>query len=159
MCTALVVTGTGLIFLDARSELQMSPYKELSQMLRISGTEVVREHSSPLGLLSVLHSHTIPLRHAPGLSLNASGEPPAQVGIFTDGGGMTAITRETGKPEDYAYLDQITSAAPFHLFQPEQVLVLGAGGGSSILQVHFPVTRNQWLTHSTISLITTSRVA
>ena len=137
VCTALVVTGTGLIFLDARSELQMSPYKELSQMLRISGTEVVREHSSPLGLLSVLHSHTIPLRHAPGLSLNASGEPPAQVGIFTDGGGMTAITRETGKPEDYAYLDQITSAAPFHLFQPEQVLVLGAGGGSSILQARY----------------------
>ncbi len=134
---ALAITGTGLIFLDARSELQISPYKELSQMLRISGTEVVSEHSSPLGLLSVLHSHTIPLRHAPGLSLNASGEPPAQVAVFTDGGGMTAITHETGKPEDYAYLDQITSAAPFHLFQPKQVLVLGAGGGSSILQARY----------------------
>ncbi len=134
---ALAISGTGLIFLDARSELQMSPYKELSQMLRISGTEVVSEHSSPLGLLSVLHSHTIPLRHAPGLSLNASGEPPAQVAVFTDGGGMTAITRETGEPEDYAYLDQITSAAPFHLFQPERVLVLGAGGGSSILQARY----------------------
>jgi spermidine synthase len=134
---ALAVISAGLIMLDARSELQMSPYKELSQMLRISGTEIASEHSSPLGLLSVLHSHTIPLRHAPGLSLNASGEPPEQVGVFTDGGGMTVITRETGKPADYAYLDQITSAAPYHLFQPAHVLVLGAGGGSNILQARY----------------------
>lgn len=134
---ALAVCSVGLIMLDTRSELQLSPYKELSQILRISGTEIVSEHSSPLGLLSVLHSHTIPLRHAPGLSLNASGEPPAQVGVFTDAGGMTAITRETGKSADYAYLDQITSAAPYHLFQPAHVLVLGAGGGSSILQARY----------------------
>ncbi len=134
---ALAVISVGLIMLDARSELQMSPYKELSQMLRISGTEIASEHSSPLGLLSVLRSHTIPLRHAPGLSLNASGEPPAQVGVFTDGGGMTAVTRETGEPADYAYLDQITSAAPYHLFQPAHVLVLGAGGGSNILQARY----------------------
>jgi spermidine synthase len=134
---ALAVISVGLIMLDARSELQMSPYKELSQMLRISGTEIASEHSSPLGLLSVLHSHTIPLRHAPGLSLLASGEPPAQIGVFTDGGGMTAITRETGEPADYAYLDQITSAAPYHLFQPAHVLVLGAGGGSNILQARY----------------------
>jgi len=135
--TALAVSAAGLILPAAPVELQMSPYKELSQTLRITGTEVVSEHSSPLGLLSVMESRTIPLRHAPGLSLNASGEPPAQVGVFTDGGGMTAITRETGNPMDYAYLDQLTSAAPYHLFQPEHTLVLGAGGGSSILQARF----------------------
>ena len=106
-------------------------------MLRINGNEIVSEHSSPLGLLSVLQSRMLPLRHAPGLSLNASGEPPAQVGVFTDGGGMTVITRETGKSADYTYLDQVTSAAPYHLFQPEHVLVLGAGGGSSILQARY----------------------
>ena len=135
--TALMLIGVILAIVDHRSELQLSPYKELTQMLRIQGTEVVSEHSSPLGLLSVLHSHTIPLRHAPGLSLNATGEPPEQVGVFTDGGSMTAITRETGNPADYAYLDQITSAAPYHLFHPDNVLILGAGGGSSILQARY----------------------
>jgi len=134
---ALMLIGVVLTIVDHRSELQLSPYKELMQMLRVQGTEVVSEHSSPLGLLSVLQSHAIPLRHAPGLSLNATGEPPEQVGVFTDGGSMTAITRETGNPADYAYLDQITSAAPYHLFQPEQVLILGAGGGSSILQARY----------------------
>lgn len=134
---ALAVVSVGLILLDARSELKMSPYKELSQMLRINGNEIVSEHSSPLGLLSVMESRTLPLRHAPGLSFNATVEPPPQVGVFTDGGGMTVITRETGIPEDYAYLDQVTSAAPYHLFQPRHVLVLGAGGGSSILQARY----------------------
>ena len=135
--TALMLIGVILAIVDHRSELQLSPYKELTQMLRVQGTEVVSEHSSPLGLLSVLHSHTIPLRHAPGLSLNATGEPPEQIGVFTDGGSMTAITRETENPADYAYLDQITSAAPYHLFQPDNVLILGAGGGSSILQARY----------------------
>ncbi|MCB1984019.1 MAG: SAM-dependent methyltransferase [Burkholderiales bacterium] len=134
---ALMLTGIAMAAVDHQSELRLSPYKELTQMLRIQGTEIVSEHSSPLGLLSVLQSHTIPLRHAPGLSLNATGEPPEQIGVFTDGGGMTAITRETGNPADYTYLDQITSAAPYHLFQPGHVLVLGAGGGSSILQARY----------------------
>ena len=137
LLSALVMTAAGLILFGVRSELHLSPYKELSQALRITGTEIVSEHSSPLGLLSVMESKTIPLRHAPGLSLNASGEPPAQVGIFTDGGGMTAITRETGNPEDYTYLDQVTSAAAYHLFKPKHALVLGAGGGSGILQARF----------------------
>lgn len=135
--SALLLTGSGMAVVDYQNDLQLSPYKELTQMLRIHGTEVVNEYSSPLGLLSVIQSNTVPLRHAPGLSLNATGEPPEQIGVFTDGGGMTAITRETGNPADYAYLDQITSAAPYHLFQPEHILVLGAGGGSSILQARY----------------------
>lgn len=134
---ALLLTGAGMAVVDNRSELQLSPYKELMQMLRIQGTEVINEQSSPLGLLSVMESRNIPLRHAPGLSLNATIEPPEQIGVFTDGGSMTAITRETGNSADYAYLDQITSAAPYHLFNPEHVLVLGAGGGSNLLQARY----------------------
>ncbi len=135
--TVLILIGAGMAVTDSRSQLKLSPYKELTQMLRIHGTEVVSEHSSPLGLLSVLQSHAIPLRHAPGLSLSATGEPPEQIGVFTDGGSMTAITHETGNPADFAYLDQITSAAPYHLFQPAHVLILGAGGGSNILQARY----------------------
>lgn len=135
--TAVLLTGAVMTMAGSQSELQLSPYKELTQMLRIQGTEVVKEKSSPLGLLSIVESQDVPLRHAPGLSLNATIEPPEQIGVFTDGGGMTAITRETGDSADYAYLDQITSAAPYHLFKPEHVLVLGAGGGSNILQARY----------------------
>jgi SAM-dependent methyltransferase len=111
-----------------------SPYKELSQMLRIGGVEVVAERSSPLGLLSVIESPRMPLRHAPGLSLNATAEPPGQVGVFTDGDGITVISRDKGERAAFSYLDQVTSALPYHLSQLQQVLVLGAGGGADVQQ-------------------------
>ena len=76
--------------------LSISPYKGLNQSLQISGTRVIEEHSSPLGLISVMESSQIPLRHAPGLSLNASGEPPEQLAVFTDADAMTVITKNTG---------------------------------------------------------------
>ena len=54
---------------DTWLELQISPYKGLPQTLRIGGTRILEERSSPLGLLTVVESRRIPLRDAPGLSL------------------------------------------------------------------------------------------
>lgn len=123
------------------TQLEISPYKGLSQSLRIAGSEVVAEYSSPLGQLSVVENSVVPFHHAPGLSLNASQEPPIQVGIFTDGDAMTVINEnlqdESLKLEHFAYLDQLTSAIPYHLQKAQSVLVLGAGGGSEVLQAHY----------------------
>lgn len=112
----------------------MSPYKELSQTLRIPGARVVDERFSPLGLVSVVESPQIPLRHAPGLSLVATVEPPPQLGVFVDGEGLSALTRFDGRRESLAYLDQMSSALPYHLLQRPRVLVLGAGAGADVLQ-------------------------
>jgi SAM-dependent methyltransferase len=116
------------------TELAVSPYKGLPQLLRVTGTHVIEERSSPLGLLSVVESAAVPLREAPGLSLNAMSEPPPQLGVFTDGDAMTVITRYAGKPGPLRYLDQMTSSLPYHLNPPKEVLILGAGGGSDVLQ-------------------------
>ncbi len=115
-------------------EPRISPYKELSQTLQIQGTRVIEERFSPLGKLTVVESQSVPLRHAPGLSLNAGSEPPEQLGLFTDADAMTAITRYRGNRMELAYLDYITSALPYHLAKPRNVLVLGAGGGADVLQ-------------------------
>jgi hypothetical protein len=77
--------------------LRLSEYKGLSQALLVPGTEVLSERSSPLGLLTVLRSPTIPFRHAPGLSLNNPVEPPPQLGVFTDGDGLSPITAFDGR--------------------------------------------------------------
>lgn len=114
--------------------LEMSPYKGLAQTLRVKDTRIISELSSPLGLLSVVESPAIPLRHAPGLSLNARTEPPAQLGVFTDGDGLSVITRYNGDRQTLAYLDQLTSALPYHMHAINRVLILGAGGGSDVLQ-------------------------
>ena len=114
--------------------LQSSPYKELAQTLQISGARVVAEVSSPLGVITAVESPRVPFRHAPGLSLLAETEPPAQIALFTDGDGMTAINRFDGHWEAQAYLDFLTSALPYHLLREPRVLILGAGGGTDVLQ-------------------------
>jgi spermidine synthase len=111
-----------------------SPYKGLSQLLQVRGTSIIEERSSPLGLLTVVESREVPIRHAPGLSLSARTEPPPQLAVFTDADGMSVINRFTGELVELAYLDQLTTALPYHLAQPRQVLILGAGGGSGVLQ-------------------------
>ncbi|MEN8214123.1 MAG: SAM-dependent methyltransferase [Pseudomonadota bacterium] len=123
-----------MIWLALDSAPAISPYKELSQILRIPGMESVAQRSSPLGLLDIVESRQTPFRHAPGLSLKAEREPPPQVALFTDGGNMSVITRDAGNREAFAYLDQTTSALPYHLRKPRHVLVLGAGGGADVQQ-------------------------
>ncbi len=114
-------------------ELQISPYKGLPQTLRITGTRVIAERSSPLGLLTVVDSPRIPLRHAPGLSLLASAPIPAQLGLFTDADSMTAINQNP-RQQRLDYLEALTSALPYYLAEPKHVLVLGAGGGTEVQQ-------------------------
>ncbi|KAA1001772.1 SAM-dependent methyltransferase [Paraburkholderia panacisoli] len=114
--------------------LRPSEYKELSQTLRIKDAHVIAESSSPLGLITVVESPLIPLRHAPGLSLNATMEPPPQLGVFTDGDGLSALNRYDGQRKPLSYLDYLTSALPYHLLERPRVLVLGSGAGADVLQ-------------------------
>jgi hypothetical protein len=131
----LLPLATVLLMLPASwSTLEMSPYKGLSQTLLVKDTRIIAERSSPLGLLSVVESPTVPLRHVPGMSLNATAEPPAQLGVFIDGDGLSVITRYSGDRQALAHLDQLTSALPYHLRPVNRVLILGAGGGADVLQ-------------------------
>ena len=114
--------------------LKMSEYKSLNQTLQISGTVVKEQHTSPLGLITLVESPQMPLRVAPGLSLNSTTEPPPQLGLFIDGEGPSAINRYDGRAEPLRYLDYLTSALPYHLGPRKRVLILGLGGGSDLLQ-------------------------
>ena len=114
--------------------LHLSEYKSLSQTLQMKGAHILEERSSPLGLLSIVASPEVPLRLAPGLSLNNRQEPPAQLGLFVDGDAPSPINRFAGDLAPFGYLDYQTSALPYHLNQPGQALILGMGGGSGLLQ-------------------------
>ena len=119
---------------DAWFALRISDYKALPGALNVLGAKVLSERSGPLGLLAVVESPNVPFRYVPGLSLNAPMTPPDQLGVFFDGDSMTAITRFDGRREGLAYLDYTTDALAYHLLEKPRVLVLGAGGGSSVLQ-------------------------
>ena len=135
--TLMVMAGLPFSLPESWVAPVMSPYKGLSQALQIPRARVVEERSSPLGLVSVVESPGTPLRFAPGLSLNATAEPPPQLGVFIDGEGMSALTRFDGRREPLAHLGQMTSALPYHLLREPRVLVLGAGAGADVLQAHY----------------------
>jgi hypothetical protein len=57
--------------------------------------------------------------------------------VFSDGDGLSVITRYNGDRQTLAHLDQLTSALPYHLQPANRVLVLGAGGGADVLQARY----------------------
>ncbi len=113
--------------------LRVSDYKGLSQAMQVIDSRVLNVKSSPLGLITVIESPTVPVRHAPGLSFNTRHVPPEQLAVFTDADSMSAITRFNGDLEALGYLGDVTAALPFTLLDEPDVLVLGAGGGSDVL--------------------------
>ncbi len=119
---------------DSVFALRISEFKGLPGALQVAGTKVLSEHSGPLGQLAVVESPNVPFRYVPGLSLNTPAAPAAQLGVFVDGGSLTAITRFDGEREALAYLDFTTDALAYHLVDQPTVLVLGAGGGRNVLQ-------------------------
>jgi hypothetical protein len=132
--TLWLLAAAIIFFTHSSATRQISPYKGLSQTLQTMGAKVLQERTSPLGLLTVVENHKIPFRYAPGLSLNSPVYPPEQLGVFTDGDALTVINRYTGQRETLKYLDFLTSALPYHLLEHPKVLLLGAGGGTDVLQ-------------------------
>ncbi len=114
-------------------DMRISEYKGLSQAMQVVDSRVLAVSSSPLGLLTVVESPSVPFRYAPGLSFNTSFVPPPQLAVFTDGDGMSVISKFTGDLDAVAYLGDVTAALPYALLDSPRVLVLGAGGGTDVL--------------------------
>jgi hypothetical protein len=138
MMEALIAVGVAFVVLAPADAWRLRPseYKELSQALRVQGARLLEERHGPLGWIAVVESPTVPFRHAPGLSLTSPAEPPQQLGVFTDGEGLSPITRYAPPEPPPAYLDYLGSALPYHLLARPRVLVLGAGGGTDVLQAY-----------------------
>ena len=129
--TWLVVLA--VIVFNGGLTLRPSEYKGLSQAMQVVDARALTQASSPLGLLTVVDSPTVPIRLAPGLSFNTRHVPPEQLAVFTDADGMSAITRYDGERESVAFLADVTAALPYALLDQPDVLILGAGGGSDVL--------------------------
>ncbi len=130
---ALIFTSlVSLLFFSIFSpKLNISQYKSLRVALNLPQAKVLKEVSSPLGLIDVVESPAI--RYAPGLSLNFKGEIPPQLALFTDADSMSAITNFQNELSNLRYLDYISSALPYHLLDKPEVLIVGAGGGGEVL--------------------------
>jgi len=132
----LLVAGFVVVaFVPRGLSLQPNPFKPLQQQLRVMDTRILEERSSPLARLTVVESLTVPLRHVPGLSLNTPGIPEEQLGLFSDGDVMTAITHFNGDPGELNYLAYTPEAAAWELLSGSpRVLILGAGTGMPVMR-------------------------
>lgn len=135
----VVVVAVVLVWLMPAAWIEPRPseYKGLSQALRVQGTELVEERSSPLALVSVVETPDVPLRHAPGLSLALPVEPPEQVALFLDAEALTPVLRWRDGSQRLAFLDYSTQALPYAVINPKRVLVLGAGGGEEVARARY----------------------
>ena len=113
----------------------VSQYKPVSMALTLPEARVVHEAFSPLGIVQVVEAGG--LRTTAGLSLVSPFQVPVQKGIFFNAGAMSSITPFGGDLQSVRYLEYLSSYLPFHVTDQadrKKVLIIGAGGGESILK-------------------------
>ena len=130
LCVVVLVLSS----FGVTGELRISPFKPLPRTLTVTGAELVETRSGPLGMVSAVENRKVPFRSAPGLSLMAQSPVPEQVALFVDADGPLAVVRHDASSPPPAYLGDLTSALPYRLVETPRVLVLGAGGGTAVLQ-------------------------
>ena len=112
--------------LRLRLIMHISEYKGLSQAQHFPEAKVLTESVGPPGVVHTVSSPVI--RHAPGISLNYTGEIPSQIGLFVDSDQAGAISNA----KQLDYLDFLTSSLVYHVRPPASALILGAGGGTDV---------------------------
>lgn len=132
--TIMVLLGVTVIMAFLSLDIKkVSQYKAISGALNLPDAEVVYEDYSPLAVVQVVEAKG--LRSTAGLSLASPFHVPEQKGIFFDAGSMSPVTPFKGDINDISYIKYLASYLPFHVIDKKNnVLVIGAGGGESILK-------------------------
>ncbi len=112
-------------------DVQISPYKTLSSLLRHPNAEITFTGWNAFSRVDAVESSTI--RSYPGLSLGYMGPTPEQAGLTVDGDNLTPIT-STENEGALAFLDALPTAFPYQLVDAPKTLIVEPGGGLNILQ-------------------------
>ncbi len=112
--------------------LRLSPYKNLSTLLRFPETRVLRSGWNAFSRVDVLESPQI--HSAPGLSLAFPETLPPQLGIVVDGDNLSPITQVGPEGWDgLEFLDHLPGAIAYYGWEPGRVAVIEPGGGLDVL--------------------------
>ncbi len=108
-------------------ELQISPYKGLSQIMRLPDARRVFSASNAYARVEVVESSAI--RSAPGLSLAYRGDLPTQRALFEDAESASPLTAAAPT----ALLDALPVTLAYRLRPNARALILKPGGGLEVL--------------------------
>jgi hypothetical protein len=138
------VAGIALIilyaFLFRFLPLPMSAFKDLSQAENLTDAKKEVEIFGPLGLATVLSSPAY--HYLPDLSLNCPYPLPRQKGLFLDGNTVGAINEFTGNVNDIRVMNYRTNALAYSLLDHPEVLIIGGGSGTEILNARSHEAKN-----------------
>ncbi len=136
----ILVFSLFILFKWGNVPIRVSEYKGLSYALRMPDAQKIAETQSPFSVINAVRSSMI--RESPGqISFHYPWKEeiplPEQIGLFFDADSLSVVNRFNGDLKPFAYLDYVTSALAYHLIKAQKVLVLGAGGGTDVLQALF----------------------
>jgi spermidine synthase len=127
----IVIAVAVLTFIYINSpRLILSEYKSLSKALNLPGTKVVRQESSPYGLLSIISSNHI--RYAPGLSITYPHRILVENAVFNNGDWVGPLTHQLSDSANY--FEYSTEFLPYIINKRKNVLILEAGTGRKVQQ-------------------------
>lgn len=135
ICVAGIALIILYVFLFRFLPLPMSSFKDLSQAENLTGAKKEMEVFGPLGLTTVLSSPAY--HYLPDLSLNCPYPLPRQKGLFLDGNTVGAINEFTGNVNDIRVMDYRTNALAYTLLDHPEVLIIGGGSGTEILNARY----------------------
>ena len=107
-------------------EVQLTPYKALSQARLYPESRVVFSQWNAFSRVDVLQSKGI--RSAPGLSFTYSGDIPPQLGLLIDGDNLAPIVN----PTQPTFTEHLPLALAFQLRPAADVLILEPSGGLAV---------------------------
>lgn len=114
--------------------VRMSEYKALSYALQFPDAEILTTRHSPLSKIHVVESSMI--RETPGqlgnYPFSEAGPLPRQIGLFFDGGAISAVNQYDGDMDRFRFLRYVPPAVAFSVLQEPRTLVIGAGGGMDV---------------------------
>ena len=123
----VVFWGVGLFEPLAVFDLQISPYKSFSQLLRFPDARLVFRAWNAFSRVEVVESSAV--RSAPGLSLTYRSALPMQRALFEDAESVSPLT-DAAPP---ALLDALPATLAYRLRPNARVLMLKPGGGLDVL--------------------------
>ena len=140
-----VMAAEIVLFLSSPSWLsfRISPYKALPVALKYPHAKHLLTRWNSISRVDILESPAI--RYAPGLSLLYEEEFPPQLGLSTDGGELSAVTRiDDWEQPRLEFLSYLPSSLAYSLTESPRTLIIEPKGGLDVLSsVYFNASQTK----------------
>ena len=135
---AILMAGEIVLFLLAPAWLsfKISPYKALPVALKFPQAEHLLTKWNAVSRVDILESSA--LRYAPGLSLMYGKKLPHQLGLSTDGGELSSITRiENTQEPSLEFLSYLPASLAYSFVDSPSTLIIEPKGGLDVLSAFY----------------------